>query len=76
MGDQDRHGRVHRGTGRLEGRKAVITGGDSGIDRAVALAFAHEGANVLISYLPGDEEDAQQTVRLIEGAGRGNCRCL
>ena len=65
------HGeRTYRGTGRLDGRKAVITGGDSGIGRAVALAFAREGADVLISYLPAEEEDAQQTVRLIEGAGR------
>lgn len=60
----------YRGTGRLEGRKAVITGGDSGIGRAVALAFAREGADVLISYLEAEEEDAQQTVRLVEGAGR------
>jgi NAD(P)-dependent dehydrogenase (short-subunit alcohol dehydrogenase family) len=64
------HGeRTYRGTGRLEGRKAVITGGDSGIGRAVALAFAREGADVLISYLPDEEEDAQQTVALIEDAG-------
>jgi len=60
----------YRGTGRLEGRKAVITGGDSGIGRAVALAFAREGADVLISYLEAEEEDAQQTVGLVEGAGR------
>jgi NAD(P)-dependent dehydrogenase (short-subunit alcohol dehydrogenase family) len=59
-----------RGSGKLEGRKAVITGGDSGIGRAVALAFAREGADVLISYLDAEEQDAQETVRLIEQAGR------
>jgi NAD(P)-dependent dehydrogenase (short-subunit alcohol dehydrogenase family) len=61
---------TYRGTGRLEGRKTVITGGDSGIGRAVALAFAREGADVLISYLPDEEKDGQETVRLIEDAGR------
>jgi NAD(P)-dependent dehydrogenase (short-subunit alcohol dehydrogenase family) len=60
----------YRGTGRLEGKKAVITGGDSGIGRAVALAFAREGADVLLSYLESEEEDARQTVRLVEAAGR------
>ena len=65
------HGeRSYRGSGRLTGRKAVITGGDSGIGRAVALAFAREGADVLISYLPDEEKDGQETVRLIEEAGR------
>ena len=65
------HGeRTYRGSGRLAGRKAVITGGDSGIGRAVALAFAREGADVLISYLPDEEKDGQETVRLIEEAGR------
>jgi NAD(P)-dependent dehydrogenase (short-subunit alcohol dehydrogenase family) len=65
------HGeKTYRGSGRLEGRKAVITGGDSGIGRAVALAFAREGADVLISYLPDEEEDGRETVRLIEEAGR------
>ncbi|WP_367135620.1 SDR family oxidoreductase [Saccharothrix sp. HUAS TT1] len=60
----------YRGTGRLTGKKAVITGGDSGIGRAVALAFAREGADVLISYLPAEEKDARDTARLIEDAGR------
>jgi NAD(P)-dependent dehydrogenase (short-subunit alcohol dehydrogenase family) len=65
------HGeRTYRGSGRLAGRKAVITGGDSGIGRAVALAFAREGADVLISYLPEEEKDGQETVRLVEEAGR------
>jgi NAD(P)-dependent dehydrogenase (short-subunit alcohol dehydrogenase family) len=71
MESQPDHGEEsYRGTGRLEGKKAVITGGDSGIGRAVALAFAREGADVLISYLEAEEEDAQQTVRLVEEAGR------
>jgi NAD(P)-dependent dehydrogenase (short-subunit alcohol dehydrogenase family) len=60
----------YRGTGRLEGKMAMITGGDSGIGRAVAVAFAREGADVLISYLAAEEEDARQTVRLVEEAGR------
>src|SRR6476646_9721804 len=65
------HGeQTYRGSGRLAGRKAVITGGDSGIGRAVALAFAREGADVLISYLPEEEQDGQETVRLVEEAGR------
>ena len=58
------------GHGRLEGRKALITGGDSGIGRAAAIAFAREGADVAIVYLPDEEADAQEVVALIEGAGR------
>ena len=58
------------GTGRLTGRKAIVTGADSGIGRAVAIAFAREGADVLLSYLPEEESDAQQVVKLIEEAGR------
>ena len=61
---------TYRGSGRLAGKKAVITGGDSGIGRAVALAFAREGADVLITYLPEEEEDAQETAALVEEAGR------
>jgi NAD(P)-dependent dehydrogenase (short-subunit alcohol dehydrogenase family) len=57
------------GRGRLEAKKTVITGGDSGIGRAVAIAFAREGADVLISYLCEDE-DAQETARHVEAAGR------
>ncbi|TFL16323.1 SDR family oxidoreductase [Jannaschia formosa] len=57
------------GRGRLEGKKTVITGADSGIGRAVAIAFAREGADVLISYLEEDE-DARETARLVEDAGR------
>ncbi len=60
---------TYRGSGKLEGKAAVITGGDSGIGRAVALAFAREGADVLISYL-NEEEDADETVRVVEEAGR------
>ena len=60
----------YEGHGRLEGKVAVITGGDSGIGRAVALAYAREGADVLISYLPEEERDAQETIRIIEAAGR------
>ncbi|MFE0208659.1 SDR family oxidoreductase [Streptomyces sp. NPDC058985] len=60
----------YRGHGRLEGRKAVITGGDSGIGRAVALAFAREGADVLFTHLEDERDDAAETTRLIEKAGR------
>ena len=59
----------YKGTGKLAGKAAVITGGDSGIGRAVALAFAREGADVLISYL-SEEADAQETARVVEAAGR------
>jgi NAD(P)-dependent dehydrogenase (short-subunit alcohol dehydrogenase family) len=59
----------YEGHGRLAGKKVVITGGDSGIGRAVAIAFAREGADVLISYL-NEDEDAQETVHLVEQAGR------
>lgn len=60
----------YRGTGRLTGMRALITGGDSGIGRAVAIAYAREGADVAISYLPEEEEDAQETAGWIEKAGR------
>ncbi|KQO84097.1 MULTISPECIES: glucose 1-dehydrogenase [unclassified Frigoribacterium] len=61
---------TYRGSGRLEGRKALVTGGDSGIGAAVAIAYAREGADVAISYLAEEEEDAQRIVGLIEAAGR------
>lgn len=57
------------GFGRLEGRKALITGGDSGIGRAVAIAFAREGADVTLNYLPAEEEDAKEVIALIEAEG-------
>jgi len=59
----------YRGTGRLAGKKAVITGADSGIGRAVAIAYAREGADVLLSYL-NEDEDAEDTARLVREAGR------
>ncbi len=61
---------TYRGHGRLEGKAAIITGGDSGIGRAVALAFAREGADVLISYLEEEETDAQETAQVVEEAGK------
>jgi NAD(P)-dependent dehydrogenase (short-subunit alcohol dehydrogenase family) len=61
---------TYRGTGRLVGRKALVTGADSGIGRAAAIAFAREGADVVLSYLPEEEDDAKEVVALIEQAGR------
>lgn len=58
------------GTGKLKGRKALVTGGDSGIGRAAAIAYAREGADVAISYLPSEEKDAQEVIALIEAEGR------
>ncbi|MCW0213492.1 MAG: SDR family oxidoreductase [Pseudonocardia sp.] len=81
------HGeQTYRGTGRLEGKKTVVTGGDSGIGRAVAIAFAREGADVLLTYLEAEKDDAEETARWVRDAGRtavtiptdlrdeGNCR--
>src|SRR4051795_7003657 len=59
----------YRGSGKLEGKAAIITGGDSGIGRAVAIAFAREGADVLISYLDEDD-DAEETAKWVRDAGR------
>jgi NAD(P)-dependent dehydrogenase (short-subunit alcohol dehydrogenase family) len=76
MQDQPDHGEEsYRGSDRLVGKRAVITGGDSGIGRAVALAFAREGADVVLSYLETEEEDADETVRWVEAAGRKAVRC-
>lgn len=60
----------YEGAGRLAGRKALITGGDSGIGRAVAIAYAREGANIAISFLPSEQEDAEKVKEVIEATGR------
>lgn len=70
MPQTDRGQTSYRGTGRLEGRRALITGGDSGIGGAVAIAYAREGADVAINYLPEEEEDADLIAGLIEEEGR------
>jgi NAD(P)-dependent dehydrogenase (short-subunit alcohol dehydrogenase family) len=71
MSPEPDHGEgSYRGCNRLTDRKAVITGGDSGIGRAVAIAFAREGADVLLSYLAEEQEDAESTAKLVEQAGR------
>lgn len=65
------HGQTtYRGAGRLKGRKAAITGGDSGIGRAVAIAFVREGADVVLNYLPAEEVDARETARICEESGQ------
>jgi NAD(P)-dependent dehydrogenase (short-subunit alcohol dehydrogenase family) len=65
------HGeKSYKGSGRLAGRKALITGGDSGMGRAAAIAYAREGADVAINYYPTEEPDAQEVIQLIRAAGR------
>lgn len=66
---------AYKAAGKLEGRRAIITGGDSGIGRATAILFAMEGASSLIVYLPEEESDAQETKKQVQQAGR-DCHCL
>lgn len=71
LGPKADHGiDTYKGLGRLKGRKALITGADSGIGRAVAIAFAREGADVALSYLPIEQVDANETIKQIEAAGQ------
>jgi NAD(P)-dependent dehydrogenase (short-subunit alcohol dehydrogenase family) len=71
MNPKPDHGeRSYKGSGRLSGRKALITGGDSGMGRAAAIAYAREGADVAINYLPEEEEDAKEVIQLIKAEGR------
>ena len=71
MNPKPDHGeKTYRGSGRLTGRKALITGGDSGMGRAAAIAYAREGADVAINYFPTEEPDAREVIQLIQDAGR------
>jgi NAD(P)-dependent dehydrogenase (short-subunit alcohol dehydrogenase family) len=71
MNPRPDHGETsYRGSGKLKGRKALITGGDSGLGRAAAIAFAREGADVAINYLPVEEPDAREVIQLIRDEGR------
>lgn len=71
MNPRPDHGETsYKGSGRLAGRKALITGGDSGMGRAAAIAYAREGADVVINYFPTEEPDAREVIELIEAAGQ------
>ena len=71
LGPKPDHGEdSYRGSGRLEGRKALVTGADSGIGRAAAIAFAREGADVVLSYLESEQADADEVAELVRAAGR------
>ncbi|GAB4022609.1 SDR family oxidoreductase [Spirosoma koreense] len=71
MNPKPDHGETsYKGSGRLQGRKALITGGDSGMGRAAAIAYAREGADVAINYLPAEEPDAKEVIELIKKEGR------
>jgi NAD(P)-dependent dehydrogenase (short-subunit alcohol dehydrogenase family) len=71
MNPRPDHGeKSYKGSGRLSGRRALITGGDSGMGRAAAIAYAREGADVAINYFPSEEEDAREVIALIKAAGR------
>lgn len=71
MAPRPDHGETsYKGSGRLSGRKALITGGDSGMGRAAAIAYAREGADVAINYLPDEESDAAEVIKLIKAEGR------
>ena len=71
MNPKPDHGeKSYKGSGRLKGRKALITGGDSGMGRAAAIAYAREGADVAINYFPTEEPDAQEVIQLIKAAGQ------
>ena len=71
MAQKPDHGEEsYRGFGRMQGKAALITGGDSGIGRAIAIAYAREGADIAISYLPEEETDARETARWVRDAGR------
>jgi NAD(P)-dependent dehydrogenase (short-subunit alcohol dehydrogenase family) len=72
---EDNGYQTYKAAGKLSGKRAIITGGDSGIGRAVAILFAMEGASSLITYLPEEEKDAQETKRRVEEIGQ-SCLCL